>query len=282
MKLMYNNNQIKTLKTLIDAYDTIYRIPDPAAIADITPPGIKKIQEQLGTSVQGMSSIIRSWKEGRVSGRNTFIYLASRLFSTQQKRKIQAAYFEAFSNPDLANFLSKDLFINYNLSKGGFGYFTELNKNEAKKVSKLLWQQLGIKIPASDLMEPPVIISDSKEYTVTDDGVTVKDTSEGAIPSQDPTKFERVAPEENKHEIPMTNLNINMPDVVPASQLANQNNAQLASAPISSNITEQAFTSYFPYDTTGQMIAANRDAGIMGAAEGGIVNAGPKTRQRVL
>jgi hypothetical protein len=276
MKLMYNNNQIKTLKTLVDAYDTIYRIPDPAAIADITPPGIKRIQEQLGSSVQSFTSILRSWREGRISGRNTFIYLASRLFSTQQKRKIQAAYFEAFSNPDLANFLSKDLFINYNLNKGGFGYFTELNKNEAKKIAKYLWN-IGIKVAVEDLIEPPALISDSKEYTVTDDGVTVKDTSEGAIPSENPTKFERVG--EEVREIPEASLNINMPDVVPASQLANQNEIQLASAPISNNITEERFSSFYPYDTTGQMIASRNTVTM---AQGGIVNAVPKTRQRVL
>ena len=279
LKLMYNNNEIKALKTIIDAYETVFRVPDPAAIADITPPGIKKIQEQLGTSVQGMSSIIRSWKEGRVSGRNTLIYLVGRLFSSQQKRKIQALYFEAFSNPDVANFLSKDLFINYNLSKGGFGYFEGLQKNEATRVSNYLWN-IGIKLSVEDLMEPPVIVSDSKDYTLTDDGVQVNDSNEGTVPSENPTKLERISPDQREvPEIPEASLNMNIPDVVPASQLANQNEIQLASAPMANNITPERFSSFYPYDTTGQMIASRNTVTM---AQGGIVNAAPKTRQRVL
>ena len=273
MKLMYTPYERKTLKTLVNAYETVYRIPDPKAIADTTPPGIQKIQEQLGTSVQGSSSIIRAWKEARISGTNTLIYLASRLFSTQQKRKIQALYFEAFSNPDIAAFLSKDLFIS-NVDKGGFGYFNGLNKTEATKVSRFLWVNGGLKISVEDLMEPPVVISDDSEYMI-ENGQVIPVEGEGVVESESNTKEKS----ETTDEIPEIPLSFNRPDIVPASQLANQNTTELVSAaPISNNITEERFSSFYPYDTTGQMIASQN----ITMAQGGIVNAIPNIRQKVL
>jgi hypothetical protein len=274
LKLIYNPSQAKALKTLLNAYETLYRIPDPAAIAETTPPGIKKIQEQLGSSVQNFSSILRAYKEGRISGRNTFIYLASRLFSTQQKRKIQALYFEAFSNPDVAEFLSKDLFINYKInSKNGFGYFTELNKSTAHKLSNFVWTNIGMKIPVEQLMEPPVILSDSTEYTI--DAAT--NTDGVAIPN------DNVEQKDLDSKSKASPININIPNVVPASKLSDIRDgpqievgeAETLNVP-GEQITQEQFTSYFPYDTTGQMIAARR------ASEGGIINALPNTRQRVL
>ena len=78
-------------------------------------------------------------------------------------------------------------------------------------------------------------------------------------------------------------ININIPNVVPASKLSDIRDgpqievgeAETLNVP-GEQITQEQFTSYFPYDTTGQMIAARR------ASEGGIINALPNTRQRVL
>ena len=67
----------------------------------------------------------------------------------------------------------------------------------------------------------------------------------------------------------------------PASQLSqgvemNDIMEMVSKTPSGTEVTEEQFASYFPHDTTGQMIAAR------GAAEGGIMNAAPKTRQRII
>jgi hypothetical protein len=77
---------------------------------------------------------------------------------------------------------------------------------------------------------------------------------------------------------------MNIPAINEASQLANQNigmppldmSAAVETAAVpGGQVTEEQYTSFFPYDTTGQMIAARR-------AEGGIMNAPRQLKQRVL
>jgi hypothetical protein len=71
------------------------------------------------------------------------------------------------------------------------------------------------------------------------------------------------------------------PPINPASQLSegvemNDIMEMVSTTPAGEQVTEEQFASYFPHDTTGQMIAAKR------AAEGGIMSVTKQQRQRVL
>jgi hypothetical protein len=45
---------------------------------------IKKIQDDLGSTPQSMTSVLRAWKEGRIGAGNAMKYLASRLLKKKK------------------------------------------------------------------------------------------------------------------------------------------------------------------------------------------------------
>jgi len=270
LEIIFSPNQIKKIKTVVDAYDVVMlTAPDPGGAALRSFPWMERIEMMTGSSPRTMTSVMRAWREGRISGQNTLIYLLSRAASAVQFKKFKDMYFEGFSNPDIADILARDIAP---LQKDKVNYFTKLPDHQANFIRTWLFNN-GIKLPAGVFTEDPIIV-DSPTERVTPN----KPEKTELIPENSPTYNES---------------KLNIPAVVPESQLANQNIAmppfdmsettppfdmsaavETAAVP-GGQVTEEQYTSFFPYDTTGQMIAARR-------AEGGIMNAPRQLKQRVL
>ena len=256
LNLIYTGSQKKALEKVLNAYQVLNTTPIPKGSADSAIPIVKKIQDAFGSSPQTITSIIRAWREGRISGKGAFMYLASRMTTALQKQKFKDLYYEAFSNPEIAEFLARDV---NNVKGNGFGILEPLNKFEANRFQKWLWQN-GISLPLEALTEPPLIISDPTEYNIT-------------IPA------ENEEPEIKDDQSSLAPMNMEIPDVVQASRLAappEMAETTAVETTPTGTIMEEDFASFFPHDTTGQMIAARR------AAEGGIMSVNKHQRQRVL
>jgi hypothetical protein len=258
LEMIFNKNELKMLQKLQDSYQIIMTTAFPKGEPMTANPIIQNITTQLGTSPQSLTSVIRAMREGRISPMNTFIYLGSRMLSKQQLLNFRKIYIEGLSNPDIL-----DKVIRHKMS---VSLFDAAPKKDIDYLNRLLFG-IGIK-PIGGLLgvKPEIIIPN--EGTMELDQDILKWL-------KDKEKQEKLfgKPEERS--------SMNVPSINPASQLSqgvemNDIMEMVSKTPSGTKVTEEQFASYFPHDTTGQMIAAR------GAAEGGIMNATPKTRQRII
>lgn len=262
METIFSKNELKMLQKLQDSYQIIMTTAFPKGQPMTANPIVQNITKYIGTSPQSLTSVLRATREGRISPFNTFIYIGSRFLSRQQLLNFRKIYVEGLSNPEIL-----DKVINQKMS---VSFFEKAPKKDIQAVNRLLFG-IGIK-PIGELMgvEPEIIIP-----------------NEGTI-EMDKELLEWLKQQERK-EKQFENLkrssSMNIPAINEASQLANQNigmppldmsGAVETAAVPGGQVTEEQFTSFFPYDTTGQMIAAKR------AAKGGIMNAPRQLKQRVL
>tara|TARA_R100000687_G_C6406723_1_gene144485 strand:- start:149 stop:919 length:771 start_codon:yes stop_codon:yes gene_type:complete len=256
--MIFNKNELKMLQKLQDSFQIIMTTAFPKGEPMTANPLIQNITQQLGTSPQSLTSVLRAMREGRISPMNTFIYLGSRLLSKQQLLNFRKIYIEGLSNPDIL-----DKVIRHKMS---VSLFDAAPKKDIDYLNRLLFG-IGIK-PIGGLLgvKPEIIIP-----------------NEGTMElDQDILKW--LKDQERQEKLfgkPEERSSMNVPSINPASQLSqgvemNDIMEMVSKTPSGTKVTEEQFASYFPHDTTGQMIAAR------GAAEGGIMNAAPKTRQRIL
>ena len=263
LNLVYSKPQQKNLKTVLNAYDVVFTTPLPTGASSSQEPWIKQITQVLGSSPQSLTSIRRAWSEGRISGANVLIYVASRLVTAQQKQMFDKLYYQAFSDPKIAETLSKNFQLGRN--RKGFFYDRALNLWQGKRLQEFLFKN-GISLPLEIFTEPPLIMTNDTDYEIKPKLKEIEDEQSSLAP-----------------------LNMEIPDVVQASRIAaptqdERKTVEMAQAEAvdttpsgqTLEIKEEDYASFFPYDATGQMIAARR------AAEGGIMNAAPKTRQRII
>ena len=259
LNLVYSKSQQKNLKTVLNAYDVVFTTPLPTGASSSQEPWIKQITQVLGSSPQSLTSIRRAWSEGRISGANVLIYVASRLVTAQQKQMFDKIYYQAFSDPKIAEQLAKNFKFK---NQSGFFYDKPIKEWAAKKVQEFLFRN-GISLPLEVLTEPPLIFTDDTDYEIKPNLKEIEDEQSSLAP-----------------------MNMEIPDVVQASRLAGPTQderkglemaetAAVETTP-TGTIMEEDFASFFPHDTTGQMIAARR------AAEGGIMSVNKQQRQRVL
>jgi len=266
LNLVYTKPQQGNLRTILNAYEVVFTTPLPTGSAESQMPWIAGITKVLGSSPQSLTSIRRAWSEGRISGANVLIYVASRLVTAQQKQMFDKIYYQAFSDPKIAEQLAKNLKFK---NQSGFFYDKPIKEWAAKKVQEFLFSN-GISLPLEVLTEPPLIITNDTEYEIKPSLKEIRV----------PLKF---GEDEQSRLAPM---NMEIPDVVQASRLAGPTQderkgvemaetAAVETTP-TGTIMEEDYASFFPHDTTGQMIAARR------AAEGGIMSVNKQQRQRVL
>ena len=270
LEIILSNNQIDKIKKTVQAYDVIMLTsPDPQGAAMSKLPWMENIEQMTGSSPRTMTSVMRAWREGRISGQNTLIYLFSRAVSAMQYKKFQDLYFEGFSNPDVAEQLAKDIAP---LHMNTVNYFTSLPPFRANFIRKWLMNN-GIKLPDGVFTEEPIIIDTPVERV--NPNKTPDDQKFSIDPPSGIRKNPRVKGDQTSSLAPMK---MNIPDVVPGSRLEGSQedlNIAMAQTP-TGQIAEEDYASFFPHDTTGQMIAARR------AAEGGIMSVNKHQRQRVL
>jgi hypothetical protein len=263
LKTVFNKNELKMLKKLQDSYQIIMTTNFPKGAVIDQLPIIKNIAENLGTTPQSLSSVVRATKEGRISPFNTMIYLGSRLLNARQMLDFRKVYIEALSNPQiLDDVIKKEMSVSL---------FDPLPKKDINFIDRLLWG-IGIKPLGDYLAQDPEIIMPNESTIELDQNIL---------------KWLKSKEQEKSDLQNFDSQSMNRPPINNASRLSQGVEVsdimeQISTTPTGgSEITEQAFTSYFPYDTTGQMIAANRGTGIMQAAEGGSVDTS-RIRQRVL
>ena len=260
LKTIFNKNELKMLKKLQDSYQIIMTTAFPTGDIPAMLPIVQTITKNLGVSPQSLTSVVRATKEGRISPTNTMIYLGSRALSAGQLLNFRKIYLEGLMDPQILEKLAK--------TEMSVTLFQKAPPKDKHWINRML-VGMGIK-PFGNLDVVPEIIAPNSGDLEMDE------------------KLLKWMNEQQRDKEALENFDqssMNIPAINEASQLANQNigmppldmSAAVETAAVpGGQVTEEQFTSFFPHDTTGQMIAARR------AAEGGIMNAPRNLRQRVL
>ena len=256
LKTVFNKNELKMLKKLQDSYQIIMTTAFPTGDIPAMLPIVQSITKNIGLSPQSLTSVMRAMKEGRISPTNTMIYIGSRALSAGQLLNFRKIYLEGLMDPQILDKLAKN--------EMKVTLFNKAPKSDKHWINRML-VGLGIKPFGSLDVQPEIITPNSGDIEM----------------DQELLKWMNQQQRDKEALGTFEGSSLNVPPINPASQLSqgvemNDIMEMVSTTPSGTEVTEEQFASYFPHDTTGQMIAARR------AAEGGIMNAAPKTRQRIL
>jgi hypothetical protein len=256
LKTIFNKNELKMLKKLQDSYQIIMTTAFPSGDIPAMLPIVQTITKNLGLSPQSLTSVMRATNEGRISPTNTAIYIGSRMLSAGQLLNFRKIYLEGLMDPQILDKLAKN--------EMKVSLFQKAGTSDKHWINRMLIG-MGIK-PLGNLEVQPEIISPNSGDIEMDQEL-LKWMNERERDQEALESFE--------------GSSLKAPPINPASQLSegvemNDIMEMVSTTPAGEQVTEEQFASYFPHDTTGQMIAAKR------AAEGGIMSVTKQQRQRVL
>ena len=256
LKTVFNKNELKMLKKLQDSYQIIMTTAFPTGDIPAMLPIVQTITKNIGLSPQSLTSVMRAMKEGRISPTNTMIYIGSRALSAGQLLNFRKIYLEGLMDPQILDKLAKN--------EMKVTLFNKAPKSDKHWINRML-VGLGIK-PFGNLdVQPEIIVPNSGDIEM----------------DQELLKWMNQQQRDKEALETFEGSSLNVPPINPASRLSqgvemNDIMEMVSKTPSGTEVTQEQFASFYPHDTTGQMIAARR------AAEGGIMSVNNSPRQRVL